>query len=232
MSASPRARRPAAPVPARALEDIAADDGVLEDEVTLEAVALGGTVPPHLFARFVTIAESRVTATLAGARLPDATLRDCVLDAPDLANLRAERLALHRSEVRDARLTGATLAEASLRDATLTGCRANLVSLSEARIERVVFAECDLREATFDQARLHDVRFERCALDGASFARATLSRVELVGCALERVRSVADLRGAAMPFEDMLENAAALAAAAGIRVLDESIDESGVGPWS
>jgi Pentapeptide repeats (8 copies) len=70
-------------------------------------------------------------------------------------------------------------------------------------------------------ARLRDVRFERCDLSGASFARARLERVELVDCRLAGVRSITDLRGASMPWDDVVGNAVAMAAALGIRVLEE-----------
>jgi uncharacterized protein YjbI with pentapeptide repeats len=167
---------------------------------------------------------------LAGTRVRDGRARDCVFAGADLANVHAPQASVQRSALRDARLTGATLTGASVRDVTLTGCRADLVTLAGARLERVLFADCDLRETGFDEAHLRDVRFERCRLDGASFHRAILQRVELAGCELRGVRAVTDLRGATMPWEDIVANAGALAAAAGIGLLDEHEGDEFGGP--
>ncbi len=93
--------------------------------------------------------------------------------------------------------------------------------LAQAKLERVVFAGCVLQDATFEQAQLRDVRFEHCDLTGATLGQVRLERVELAGCALQDVRSVTDLRGAAMPWPDLVEHAGTLAAALGIGVLDD-----------
>jgi uncharacterized protein YjbI with pentapeptide repeats len=216
-----RARPPAVPdaldAPALATAHVAE----LDDETALDGVALGGSAPAELRARFVTVTAGLVTASIAGARLPDATFRGCVLDGADLANAHAEGASLQRTLARDTRLTGATLTRASLQDVTLTDCRAGFASFAAARMERVVLADCDLRETSFDEARLRDVRFERCRLEEASFHRAVLQRVELVGCELAGVRSVSDLRGAAMPWADIVANAGPLAVAVGIELLEE-----------
>jgi uncharacterized protein YjbI with pentapeptide repeats len=189
------------------------DPAALEDEGRYEAVELAGA--GALSIRHLTVAEGRVRGTLAGARLPDLHLSDVAVAAADLANLRAPKAALRRVAVDQARLTGATLTDASLRDIAFTGCRMDLASLAAARLERVVFADCDLRETSFGEAILRDVRFERCDLGGAEFGRVRLQRVELAGCRLEGIRSVGDLRGASMPWPDIVANAGLFAAAAG-----------------
>ena len=160
-------------------------------------------------------------ASLAGRRHPGLQIRDCALAGADLANLHARGAMLHRDSFDGCRLTGATLTEGSLQDLAFADCRADLVAFAAARIDRVTFVDCDLREASFDEAHLRDVRFERCELAGSSFARTRLQRVELLGCDLERVQSVADLRGATMRWGDIVANAGALAAAAGIGVVEE-----------
>ena len=99
------------------------------------------------------------------------------------------------------------------------GCRFDL-DLAAARIERAVFADCDLRETSLAEAVLRDVRFERCDLGGVDADRVRLQRVELRGCRLDGIRSVENLRGAAMPWEDIVGNAGLFAAAVGVRAIE------------
>jgi uncharacterized protein YjbI with pentapeptide repeats len=212
---------PRPPLSPRVAETLAAlDPAALEDEARFEAVELTGVAAEGFQVRHLTLAECRVKAVLAGARLPDLHLSDTVISGADLANLHAPAAALRKVEVDQARLTGATLSEASLRDVTLRGCRMDLASLAAARLERVLFVDCDLREASFGEAVLRDVRFQGCDLGGAELARTRLQRVELEGCRLEGIRSAADLRGAAMPWPDIVANAGVFAAAAGIRIAE------------
>jgi len=99
-------------------------------------------------------------------------------------------------------------------------CRIDLAGLVAARLERVVFADCDLRETSLAEAILRDVRFERCDLGGVELARVRLQRVELRGCRLDGINAVSDLRGATMPWEDIVGNAGLFAAAVGIRAVE------------
>ena len=212
-----RLRPPLEPRLAEALAPL--DPAALEDETRHEAVELAGGGPLEI--RHLTLAETRLRGTFAGSRLPDLHLGDVAVDAADLANLRAPAAALRRVAVDQARLTGAELGEASLRDAAFTGCRIDLASLASARMERVVFEDCDLRETSFAEAILRDVRFVRCDLGGAELDRMRLQRVELHGCRLEGIRSVGDLRGAVMPWPDIVANAGLFAAAAGVRAAED-----------
>ena len=210
-----RLRPPLAPRVPEALEPL--DPAALEDESRYEAFELPAAGP--LATRHLTLAEGRLHGALAGSRLEDLHLGDCTVTG-DLANLRAPQAALHRTAFEQARLTGAELTEASLRDVTFADCRIDLASLAAARLERVAFVDCDLREVALSEAVLRDVRFERCDLGGADLARVRLQRVVLAGCTLDGIRSVGDLRGATMPWPDIVANAGLFAAAAGIRALE------------
>lgn len=209
-------RPPLAPRLPEALAPL--DPAGLEDEGCYETVELTGA--GALSVRHLTLAQCRLRGVLAGSKLPDLHVRDATLSGADLANLHAPAAALRRVAIEQARLTGATLSEASLGDVTLSGCRMDLVSLAGARVERVVFADCDLREASFGEAILRDVRFECCDLRGAELARVRLQRVGLAGCRLEGINAVGDLRGASMPWPDIVANAGLFAAAAGIRAAE------------
>ena len=59
----------------------------------------------------------------------------------------------------------------------------------------------------------------RCDLSRAALSNSTLQRVELRGCTLDGIQSVTDLRGASMPWPDILDNAGVLAAALGIALV-------------
>jgi hypothetical protein len=212
---------PAAPrvpeLPAAA--SIAGDQ--LVDEDRLEAVALIGHPGEVARARGLTLEGGQLRGNFAGAQLPALHLMDVAVDAADLANADLRGAALHRCAIRGARLTGTSFLEGSLRDASLDGCRADLALFARAGLLRVVIRDCDLRDVSFEEARMRDVRFERCDLSGASFSRASLNAVQLVGCTLDRVRSIADLRGASMPLPDIVACAGMLAGALGIEVLED-----------
>ncbi|MFL5953739.1 MAG: pentapeptide repeat-containing protein [Gaiellaceae bacterium] len=156
------------------------------------------------------------------ARAPEELddLVDAVVVDRDWANERAHRLSLERVELRRCRLTGTELAEASLRDVTFDECRIDLAGLRHARLERVVFRDCRMGECDFYGTSLKDVLFERCDLREATLSAAKLERVELRGCDLSGVRGADALRGARLPWNDVIENAALFARLAGIEIVD------------
>lgn len=195
------------------------EPATLEDEARHEAVELTGDGPVTV--RHPALVESRVRGTLAGSGLADLQLGDSAVSGADLAKPSAPKAALRRVAIDQARLTGADLSEASLSDVSFSDCRIDLASLAAARLERVVFAGCDLREASFAEAILRDVRFDGCDLGGVELARVRLQRVELRGCRLEGINAVENLRGAAMPWEDIVGHAGLFAAAVGIRPVEE-----------
>jgi uncharacterized protein YjbI with pentapeptide repeats len=148
-------------------------------------------------------------------------LVDIVATDRDWANRRSLRFSALRAELRRCRLTGTELAEAVLSDVTFDECRVDLVGLRHAKLERVVFRDCRMGECDFYGASLKDVLFERCELREATFSTATLERVELRGCDLTAVRGGEALRGARMPWNDVLQNAPLFAAVVGIEIVDD-----------
>ena len=160
---------------------------------------------------------------LADEREPVVDLGDLVDAAVtdlDWANGKARGLAARRVELHRCRLTGSELSEASLSDVTFGECRLDLVGLRLARLERVVFRDCRMNECDLYEATLTDVLFERCDLREATLDRAKLDRVELRGCDLSGLRGAEALRGARMPWNDVLENAPLFATTLGIEIVD------------
>jgi uncharacterized protein YjbI with pentapeptide repeats len=147
-------------------------------------------------------------------------LVDAVANNLDWANRKARGLAARRVELRGCRLTGTELAEATLSDVTFADCRLDLVGLRIARLERVVFRDCRMTECDFHDAALTDVLFQDCGLREATFSGVKVNRVELRGCEVTGLRGVEALRGARMPWSDVLENGPLFAAALGIEIID------------
>lgn len=146
-------------------------------------------------------------------------LVDLVATDLDWAGERALGFSASRVELRRCRLTGADLAEGTLRDVTFDECRIDLVGLRHAKLERIVFRDCRMNECDFYGATLTDVLFERCDLREAIVSAARLERVELRACELTGLRGAEALRGARLPWNDVLRNAALFASLAGIETL-------------
>jgi uncharacterized protein YjbI with pentapeptide repeats len=147
-------------------------------------------------------------------------LVDAVVGDRDWANRQARGLVARRVELHRCRLTGAELAEATLADAVFVECRLNLAGLRMATLDRVVFRDCRMAECDFYAASLTDVLFERCELREATMSGVKLERVELQRCDLTGLRGVEALRGARMPWGDVVENGPLFAAALGLEIVD------------
>lgn len=202
--------------------DLAA--GSLRADARLDELELSGVLAPGTVAAAATIDGCRIgaSARLAGAVLDDLHLRGTTLAGADLANVRMHRALIERCTLRDCRMTGADLTGARLRDVTFSGCLLDLTLLGGARLERVGFEHCVLRDAMLEQCRVRDTGFSDCDLSGVSIGQVRLERVEFEDCRLDGLRSFTDLSGAAIAWPDIVANAAELAAALGIGVLDRS----------
>ena len=147
-------------------------------------------------------------------------LVDAVVADVDWAGERAPGFSARRVTLRRCRLTGAELAEATIADVTFDECRIDLAGLRHATLERVVFRDCRMGECDLYGATFKDVLFERCELREATISAATLERVELRGCDLAGLRGAEALRGARMPWADIVENAALFAHVTGVEIVD------------
>jgi uncharacterized protein YjbI with pentapeptide repeats len=158
---------------------------------------------------------------LMGARLRGLRLLDVAIERGNLANTAAPELALRRVAIAGARLTGAQWTSGTIADTTFRDCRIDLATFAATTFERVVFDRCMLAQTDFRDALLRSVRFDRCDLTEADLAGVRIDRCELRGCTLDGLAGVERLRGAALPWADVVGNAALFAAALGIRVLEE-----------
>jgi uncharacterized protein YjbI with pentapeptide repeats len=163
------------------------------------------------------VSEARLAdVDLSGARHPGLRLTDVAVDRGNLANLVAPELSLRRVAVNGARLTGVEWTRGRIVDAVFTDCRIDLATFAGTTFDGCLLAQTDFREALF-----RSVRLDRCDLTEADLNGLRIDRCELRGCTLDGVTGVERLRGAAMPWADLVGNAGLLAAALGIRVLGE-----------
>jgi uncharacterized protein YjbI with pentapeptide repeats len=145
---------------------------------------------------------------------------DATVEDVDWSNRREIRFSARRVELARVRMTGAQFPESTLMDVTFAECRADLASFRFAKLERVVFRDCRLEEADFYGAELEDVLFERCDLRLASVDGMRITRVELRGCNLDGLQGAEALRGARMPWDDIVGSGAVFASALGIEVIE------------
>ena len=118
-------------------------------------------------------------------------------------------------------MTGVQWTRGTINDVVFRDCRIDLATFAGTTFERVSFEGCMLAQAEFREALLRSVRFEHCDLTEADLTGLRIDRCELRACTLDGLAGVERLRGAAMPWADVVGHAGLLAAALGIRVLGE-----------
>lgn len=158
---------------------------------------------------------------LTAARLRGLRLIDVAVERGTLANTAAPELDLRRVAFTGTRLTGAQWSGGTIGDAVFRNCRIDLATFAGTTFERVVFDGCLLAQADFRDALFRSVRFDGCDLTEADLAGVRIDRCELRGCTLDGLAGTERLRGAAMPWADVVGNAALFAATLGIRILDD-----------
>jgi uncharacterized protein YjbI with pentapeptide repeats len=163
----------------------------------------------------VTESELRGVAIDSG-HAPGMRLTDVVLRACDLSNVDGGEGSLRRVEIEGSRLVGFGLAGGTLQDVRVLDSSLALVSLAFSKLRDVVFERVDLAEASFMEAQLESVTFIDCRLAGTDFRGVELKGCAIRGTSLDGIVGVDSLRGVAMPWVDVLDSAAALAATLGI----------------
>ena len=201
MSGASRGPARRAPAPPQ-LEDDAAPGTLTADEPRAEGVRL--TDPD-----------------LSSVHVRGLRLLDVAIERGNLANLDSPEPDLRRVAIIGARLTGVNWTRGRIADTVFRDCRIDLAGFAGTTFERVAFEGCMLSQADFRQALLRWVRFDPCDLTQADLDGLRIDRCELRGCTLDRLTGAERLRGAAMPWADVVGNAALFAAALGVELLDE-----------
>jgi len=195
--------------------------GALEHEDTFDGVRVEAAALAGLRASGVTFTSSRlVDVELGGSHLESLALTEVVVDRGDLSNVEARRAGIRVAALSGCRMTGIALTGATLRDVTIRNAQLNLASFAGARLTRVTFEDCVMRQTDVMDAELESVRFHACDMTEFDLRGATLSRCELRDCRLDGVRGADRLRGAAMPWSDIVAMAGIWAGELGIRTLE------------
>jgi len=195
--------------------------GALEHEDTLDGVRVEGAALAGQRASGVTFKACRLTEVqLAGSHLESFALTEVVVERGDLSNVEARRAGIRVALLSGCRMTGIALTGATLRDVTITDAQLDLASFAGARLTRVTFEHCVMRQTDVMDAELDSVRFHSCDMTEFDLRGAKLARCELRDCRLEGVRGADRLRGAAMPWSDIVAMAGIWAGELGIRTLD------------
>ena len=170
-----------------------------------------------------TLEEARlVDADLSGARPKGLRLIDVAIERGNLANLVAPEPMLRRVTLIGTRLTGVQWTRGTITDVVFRDCRIDLATFAGTTFERVTFVGCMLAQAELREALLRSVRFDHCDLTEADLTGLRIDGCELRSCTLDGLAAAERLRGAAMPWGDIVGHAGVFAAALGIRLLDEA----------
>jgi uncharacterized protein YjbI with pentapeptide repeats len=182
-------------------------DGVLVEQVD--------ATPVDVRALRLTECELR-GVVLRSADTPSAELRDVLIRDCDLSNLDARTGSIRRVQIRGSRLVGFGIRDPDVREFKVIDSSLALASFAFGRLRNVAFERVDLTEASFMQAHLEAVEFVDCRLAGADFRGVRVNGCAIRGTALDGVLGLESLRGASMPWSDVVASAGAFAGALGI----------------
>ncbi len=209
------------------LPGLAARELVLDDTgaIQLEGALVDAIDAEPVRARRIVIHESELRGATLQAPAPSALeFRDVRMRSCDLSNVEAPDASIWRVALTSCRLLGFRAPGSDVRELHISDSSLVLAAFAFARLRHVSFERVDLSEATFMNAQLDGVEFVDCRLAGADFRGARLSACAIRGTSLDGVLGVDSLRGVRMPWPDVVDSVAALAAALGIEV--ESDDDA------
>jgi uncharacterized protein YjbI with pentapeptide repeats len=202
------------------LEPATLEDHDLEDEVLLRGVSFEIDMPDRT-AELVEFEGCRFPrADLSGTALAQARFVDCTFEHTNLANLHADRSAMHRVRLTACRMTGLQWGGGALRDVAFVECRADLSVFRFTGFQHVVFEDCNLTRADFQNADLTGARFLRCDLTGAQFSHAKLAGTRFRNCVLTGLGGITSFAGAILADQDLIALSYTLAAGLGIELDD------------
>jgi uncharacterized protein YjbI with pentapeptide repeats len=169
----------------------------------------------------IRLTECRLdNVALDEARLRRGNVRDVRVSGGNWANADAGEAFVKRVEFHNTRLTGVAFANATLEDVVFSDCRLDLASFRFAKLTYVRFEGCQMAEADFYEARIESTVYSGCSLPRASLAGVTFTNTEFRGCDLTALGNPERLRGARMPWADVVQSADVLAAGLGIEIVE------------
>ena len=104
-------------------------------------------------------------------------------------------------------------------DVTFAECRLDFAAFAGVTFKNVTFDACRMHVTDFSTMTFDRVAFLHCDLSRATFATTRIERSEMRGCTLAGLRGLANLRGMAIAWNDILAHAELFAAELGIEIL-------------
>jgi uncharacterized protein YjbI with pentapeptide repeats len=218
-SAPRRSAPPRKPVAPSSLEIATEQDHDLESEATFKALGFYNLQMPEREADSVEFVQCRFrSSNFSGSVLNQSTIRDCLVQTCDWANMRSEGATWTRVELNGSRMTGLTISDSSVHDVLFEDCRLDLSAWRFTYFDAVQFSNCNLSGADFTNADLRGAHFVGCDLTRAQFHQATMDGARFRNCVLAGIGSVTAWKGAIVHHTDLMALSYALAGALGIQI--------------
>jgi uncharacterized protein YjbI with pentapeptide repeats len=206
------------------IEETSFDLEALKDETAWSDVAIHDATLAGETVRHLSFERARVSNVDFGdVRLLQLHATDVALSNCNFANMTSSGSSLGRVTFSQSKFTGMQLTKARLTDVEFDDCRLDLTTFDGNQLKAVTFQNCLLRDADFSNTLLERVLFINCDLSGATFARMRITDSEMRDCKLKGLHGLDALRGIAMEWSDILENADLFVAELGIKVAPERI---------
>jgi uncharacterized protein YjbI with pentapeptide repeats len=132
--------------------------------------------------------------------------------------VRADDVAFRRVDISQSKLTGVQLVSGSLGNVAFADSLLDFARFDSCTFKNVTFLRCQIRDADFLHATFEDVAFVECDLARTTFDRIRIKSSEMHRCTMTGLRGLAQLRGIAMEWNDVLEHAELFAGELGIQI--------------
>jgi uncharacterized protein YjbI with pentapeptide repeats len=159
-------------------------------------------------------------ANLSAAQLEKYELVDVVMSKIDCIGLKTSDASWLRTDIADARMTGADFGAAHFEDCIFRGLKLDEAGFRFATFKRVRFEQCILRAADFSNATLQHVTFIDCDFQDTNFAGANCSSVDVCNQDLSHIKGVYGLKNATITNEQLIQLAPLLAAELNFKIND------------
>lgn len=198
------------------------DNIVVSEDALFESLNVMGVTMGSLIASSVSFDECvLVRPTLATAKLPKLTMRDCKITGGDLSATSMTDGGMQRVELSECRMTGFDVSNTILKDVVFRNCKLDMANFRFAKLTNVLFDNCILVDADFQNATLKHVRIKDCPLERTTFFAVNAQDVDLRGSQLIDVRGWQDAKGFVIDSTQLMSAAHQLAHALDITVEDD-----------
>lgn len=202
------------------LEQIADFDELLQaGEDSFEQCLIKDYVVESSGVNSVSIADSRIEESrFVRAEFLTLGMKDVQVARCDMTMANFANASWHMVAVESSRCSGMQLDTSSLKNVRFHGCKLDMVNFRFAELVNVEFEDCVIPEMDFYGATLKNVRFINCEIDRIELGASQLRNVDFTQAHIIHVKKAADLKGALISDEQLVQLAPYLAASQGIKV--------------